>query len=38
MYHRGQKAHEYRLKFKITVIKYAEIHGNRATERKFGVD
>lgn len=31
--HDGQKVHSYSLKFKITAIEYAEIHGSRAAER-----
>ena len=38
MSHEGQKVYNYPLKIKIRAIEYAEINGNRAAERKFGVD
>ena len=31
--HEGQKVHSYSLKFKITAIEFAEIHGSRAAEK-----
>lgn len=36
--HEGLKVHNYLIKFKITAIKYAEVHSNRAARRKFGDD
>ena len=36
--HKGGKIHSYTVSFKITAIQYAELHGNRAAERKFNVD
>ena len=36
--HKGQKFHNSPLNFKITAIEYAETHGNRVAEIKFGVD
>ena len=38
MSHTGQKVNNYSLKFKILAFEYAEIHGNRVAQRKFGVD
>ena len=37
MSHKGQTFHNYPINFKITATEYAEIHGNRAAERKFDV-
>ena len=36
--HKGQKFHNSPLNFKITAIEYAETHGYRVAEIKFGVD
>ena len=38
MFHKGQKVHSYPQKFKSRAIEYAEIHGNKAAARTFGVD
>lgn len=40
MSHKGQKVHNYPLKFNIaaTAIEYSKNDGNRAVERKLGVD
>ena len=35
MSHKGQKVHNYPVKFKITATEYAEIHGNKVATRKF---
>ena len=35
--HKGEKIRSYPLQFKLDVISFAQIHGNRASERKFKV-
>lgn len=36
--HKGEKISNYPLPFKLTVIYFAEVHGNSATEREVKAD